>query len=463
MTDWIEQAHREEPSANSCHNNDILPLQITSLLPTHYWPSNPTKSTETENVIGASTSTDLEDGEKGSSSSQDMRRHSVFPISVSLSSHVRYALTVLSAIIDHLDGPTASKSKGAESDLFPNKIKSKLKDNGKNTMAFTMHQLHSMTISDVKTEVVRSIASIPDLVKTVLLLPNESEKEFCLSSSIMQRVIASRYSIGPWLPGMLQSHNDRVLNLAIDYLKDISDKEVETSKVTERRWGESTRTLLGDTIDRDGKEANDLSDEVSRLDDFVPSLLSLGEGQLEEASTTRLVRKVLDRIVSRPFAVTIIFCDALFIVLLILGFRGAVSRLLLGRSTTSVLRHIYLANTSIFYFVIREIGKAVSLCMVSNRARIYFWSFWNWLDLLSTILALGSSVAIRAALEEEMTDVANIHHLRTLLAVTTGLLWLRVLNFLKGINMQLATFVFAILQVSTSKYGFLEAERLTIS
>ena len=43
---------------------------------------------------------------------------------------------------------------------------------------------------------------------------------------------------------------------------------------------------------------------------------------------------------------------------------------------------------------------------------------------------------------------------RGLLAVTTGFLWLRVLNFLKAINMQLATFVLAILQIAKDIFWF---------
>ena len=41
----------------------------------------------------------------------------------------------------------------------------------------------------------------------------------------------------------------------------------------------------------------------------------------------------------------------------------------------------------------------------------------------------------------------NTAKLRGLLAITTGFLWLRVLSLLKAINMQLATFVLAILQI----------------
>jgi hypothetical protein len=87
--------------------------------------------------------------------------------------------------------------------------------------------------------------------------------------------------------------------------------------------------------------------------------------------------------------------------------------------------------------------------MITRRARVYFQSFWNLADLLSTVLALTSTIAMRAALGPTETNMAGDTNLRNLLAITTGFLWLRVLNYLKGINMQLATFVLAILQVSS--------------
>jgi hypothetical protein len=50
-----------------------------------------------------------------------------------------------------------------------------------------------------------------------------------------------------------------------------------------------------------------------------------------------------------------------------------------------------------------------------------------------------------AILEERME---NANFLRGLLAVTTGFLWLRVLSFLKAINIQLATFILAIITIT---------------
>jgi hypothetical protein len=103
------------------------------------------------------------------------------------------------------------------------------------------------------------------------------------------------------------------------------------------------------------------------------------------------------------------------------------------------------ANTGIFYFLIQEIGKVVSLLLISSHSRKYFLSFWNLIDVLAIVLALMSSIAMRwqFAIQKQGLDDAN--PLRGLLAVTTGFLWLRVLSFLKSINIQLATFILAII------------------
>lgn len=129
------------------------------------------------------------------------------------------------------------------------------------------------------------------------------------------------------------------------------------------------------------------------------------------------------------------------------GFRYAVNDFLLGAPEEDVLFCIYIANCGTFYFIIREIGKAITILERTRQARVYLWSFWNITDISSTVLALSSTIAIRMTYSRDI-DYENIDSLRALLAVTTGLLWLRALSLLKVLNMQLATFVLAILQVS---------------
>jgi hypothetical protein len=129
------------------------------------------------------------------------------------------------------------------------------------------------------------------------------------------------------------------------------------------------------------------------------------------------------------------------------GFRAAVQMLLTGYPPDAVLRWVYVANTGIFYFLIRELGKAITILERTKQATIYLWSFWNVTDILSTILALASVVVIRDV-NTEALDLTKIDSVRVLLAATTGLLWLRVLSLLKTLNVQLATFVLAIVQIT---------------
>jgi hypothetical protein len=283
-----------------------------------------------------------------------------------------------------------------------------------------------------------AVASIPDLMKTILLIEDDDDREFALSTSIIRRVMVNKHSVGPWLTNMLQSRERKLSQRTVDYLKAVSNE-----CVGDKQGGKSKKASGQEKID-----SSQFIDEVSRLQDFIPAMLALGDGVIEEISTTFIVKKVLDRMISRPFAVTVVLCDAVFLTLLIVGFRSAVNRLIVGGSLDVVLQWIYVANTGIFYFIIREIGKTVTLTLFSKRERTYFLSFWNVIDVLATVLALVSTVSMRNQFTNQGLGLEDTSTLRGLLAITTGFLWLRVLSLLKAINMQLATFVLAILQIT---------------
>jgi hypothetical protein len=311
-------------------------------------------------------------------------------------------------------------------------------------------KLRHQQVHDIGQEIVQSIASIPNLVPAVLMIADLHTRNYILSTLIMRRVLASKYSVmgGFWLTSMLQSSDRQVSDRAIHYLKIVSDPNLFGSSVKNSSWRGNIQTMCP------SRDQVELYYQVSQLQGFIPSLLSLNEKDVEEAATTLIVSKVLDYQISRPFAATVILCDAIFLIILVIAFPGAVNRLLLGASPLTILNFIYVANTGIFYFIIRELGKAVSLCMITKRARIYFFSFWNLTDWLSPVLALVSVVTLRAHyIGEDQTHPVD-QNVRTLLAITTGFLWLRVLSFLKGINMQLATFILAILQITRDVLWF---------
>jgi len=300
---------------------------------------------------------------------------------------------------------------------------------------------------DLCGRVVEKIASIPNLLEVVFSINNDLDLEFVLSTKIIKRVLIDKRSVGPWLTNMLQSPQRHISQRAILYLQRVSNL------CTGSQQGNSNNGK--DQSHSEQIDYEDLIDEVSRLNDFIPSLLALGDNVIEEVSTTLIVQKVMDRMIARPFVATVVFFDAIFLFLTVVGFRAAVNGMIMGDDLDTVLVWIYVANTGIFYFIIGEIGKFVSLFLLSKHSRNYILSFWNLADFLAILFAAISSITMRWQFTiGDETGIEDNDALRGLLAVTTGFLYLRVLNFLKAINMQLATFVLAILQITKDIFWF---------
>lgn len=307
-------------------------------------------------------------------------------------------------------------------------------------------------VFDMSAEIVRRIASIPRLLHVVLLLDDKDQRNFVLSTSVMKRILCCRNSVGNWLTEMLRSPDKKVADHGIEYFQIVSKQVFNDNNVdlvNESPYGGKD----GDSRRVDENDREGLATEMSNLEGFVPTLLSLNERHMEEASATKVVRRVVDKVVSRPFCVTVLFCEAFFLAILITGFRLAVNHLIIGSPSRQVLKCLYLANIGLFYFIERELGRAVAFFSLTKQARSYFFSFWYVTDLISTFLVIASLVAIRRRLgdNEPKTDMVAI---RNLLAATTGFLWLRVLSFLKGTNIHLATCVQAVVQVARDVVWF---------
>lgn len=150
-------------------------------------------------------------------------------------------------------------------------------------------------------------------METLLLIEDDAEREFAMSQTIILRVMANRRTIGTWLIGMLQSEDRHLAFRAVDYLKTAS---IECSKNASVIPQESTGARIQDYFG-----CKPLVDEISNLQDFIPALLTLGDQGMEEASTTLIVKGALDRLISKPFSVTVILCDVIFLGLMIIGFR----------------------------------------------------------------------------------------------------------------------------------------------
>ena len=239
-----------------------------------------------------------------------------------LSPHARFCLEMLSIIVDQFDtfsSDSESPKNTRQSGFF--------NVNTKSHRFIQMKETYGPL--GMSSRLVEHIASIPHLLETIFCMKDDNDVDFALSTSIIKKVLVNRHSVGPWITSMLQNPNKVVSRRAILYLSTVSNL-----------FEEEENNSFGQLSSYEA-----FVDEVSSLRVFIPSLLSLGESSIEEVSTTGVVSKVLSKTIAKPFVATVVICDALFLGMMILGFRQSVNGIIRGDSLDSVLSWIYVVSS----------------------------------------------------------------------------------------------------------------------
>lgn len=349
---WVTESHQRSVSNDSQQQTGNSTGFSYSTAMGHVWESTmkmagcSAVAGNTSPQAGSLLRTDLERGSVGCSPTfspkghknesrgiEDELKDKAFPSFIRLTPQARFALTMLSLVVDQLE-------RYISLDISPRNLQRTGRDADKDNFARAQKGLREFQERygsvNIVLSVVQVVAAVPDLMKTILLIENDDDRNFALSTSIMRRVMINKYSIGPWLTQVLQSRDKRLAQRAVDYLKTVS---IELCKEFP---GPSSN--LHSTISVEPTRNSQFIDAVSRLQGFIPSLLALNDRGIEDASTTFIVKKVLGKMISRPFAVTVILFDAVFLALLIVGFRTSVNRTLEGAPLDNILQWIYVAN-----------------------------------------------------------------------------------------------------------------------
>ena len=115
---------------------------------------------------------------------------------------------------------------------------------------------------------------------------------------------------------------------------------------------------------------------------------------------------------------------------------------------------------SVAYFGTKVIHAGLAKHALSENL---FWSdlgtFWQLLDTVPLLMVLICSFAVDITLRQraysEVGDSTIPFFLRTMIAMTTPLLWLRILSFAKVRNKQLATFILCSVEIMKDIKWFL--------
>ncbi len=329
LIDWVSTCHKEmygvSPQSDhgyfSAYTNKVSDAVTQAWETTQRAIGRPaSKSQRGQSIVPS----DLERGDSTSSTS------SAATLAVGkckFTPHARFCLRMLSTILDEFEKFTEGfKTMGMNQQME------------KHSRAIKgIQQLENVTGPlDLCGRVIEKIASIPYLLEVIFSINNESDLEFVLSTKIIKKVLIDKHSVGPWLTNMLQSPQSHISKRAIEYIE----------KVSTLCSGKQSDEKKDGTEESKAESANheDLIEEVSRLHDFIPSLLALEEKVVEEVSTTLIVKEVMDRIIAQPFVATVVFCDAIFLFLMIVGFRAAVNGMIMGGQLDNVLRWIYVVS-----------------------------------------------------------------------------------------------------------------------
>jgi len=288
-----------------------------------------------------------------------------------------------------------------------------------------------------------SLASIPQLLKTTMLLESNETRNNILESSVVRRALLCPQIIGPWLTSMLRYSKGAASDTSVEFLMTVSTLSVEDFIGTYRK------PLLQDGVEFDEAKKS-VYDAVWCLKDLTPSLLILSDERWDRALATPLIWYCMNKEVTTSFAVSIATSDFQLIITTVIAVRDVAFGNVAEDGFSDIFPFLNIISVIFFtclYSVIRRMCEFYALFRISNRvAWRYFLDPWHLLDFIAVVGAMIAS-ANYAKLADEGKDRLDIKAPVWVFAVMLALLWMRVLSFLKAVNERLATFILALTRI----------------
>ena len=234
-----------------------------------------------------------------------------------------------------------------------------------------------------------NVATIPGILKTILLIESKAIRSNILESSILRRTLLCSEAVGPWLTSMIRYQKDYSSKVALDFLSTLS-------RLNGEDYVGGYRKMLPDDEAAFFAAKLELYKAVERIGDLIPTLLIAGEQATSNAVTTPLVFFIMNRQMARPFTMGAGVGACVLHVTAIFAFR---MRLLhyANESTVFVDFPWMNLNSVIIWVTVNEVifklGEYVALSRVAaSSARKVAFGGGAMLDFVGIILALIAAV-----------------------------------------------------------------------
>ena len=298
---------------------------------------------------------------------------------------------------------------------------------------------------------VDSLASVPSLVKTIVLIHDrDPAKKRIFSLPLVQHVLRFPSAVGDWIVYMLECVDESVMSKAVDYLELLSEHAHDQEYDFLSRGG----VILNNVTQR-----HHMYHKVAMLDYFLHATLALDDpNEVERAAATEIVQKAVEMHLDQPWQITMALVDGLVHVVTMIAF-SICGNMLINNDAYTRAAYVpitFLLLTGEIYFLLRIPCECRALYKISP-ATFYSsaLSLRTPVDILATGLALGSTVALDQILQDGTVNGGVNNTFRITLAITSGLLWLKFLLFLKKVNTGVAQVMFVINKVRKKSGNFL--------
>jgi len=268
-------------------------------------------------------------------------------------------------------------------------------------------------------ELVLHLAPSPFLLQTIFLIEDDEVREMVLQMPIVRLAHLCPETTGQWILDMLRKRGLPATR-AVDYFANLSSIQVSDFSGT-------FRTAVDEDKAAFVEQRTGVLREWEHQSAIIPSLFVLEEKEIERAAGTSVIWHMLNEGLARPFVIGVVLMDLVLHITLMLSFRAKV----MPSQNTEVVPTAVVQATTIF-FLVRKGIEGLALLKIGRRVfQSYLKDVWNIFDILAIVFTV---IANRV-------DEPNFN------ALVLIMLWMKVLSFLKAINLEMATFILALVQI----------------
>ena len=151
-----------------------------------------------------------------------------------------------------------------------------------------------------------TLAAIPCLVKTILLINDFDRRKEILNMTITRRVILEKDTVGKWIVSMLRRKT--FSPLALEYFDSVSKTKLECFAGSECSSGETTENNAF------RKHCETVYLAIEKFDKvIIPTILLLPDELTEHASLMPVIDRLVYSCLTKPIIVALVLLDTSFL------------------------------------------------------------------------------------------------------------------------------------------------------